>query len=280
MLVKDKDILVQDETQTEENGKKTRKVVHRIAKENMSSAWGDAFDAYLRGITQYYLLFRGRSTRLEFWGYMVAAAIVWLCVYALGVYVEMPMLAYYYALATFIPTLAIAVRRLHDINKNAALYLGILPIIAICGLFIGWYVLIPLLAYLVILMRFWFMETDVQEGFFGPAKENDETYGEDNSYIMKKFLRLAIVLMLICSSITYVGFDDWSKQAEQKEIRNLIDDEIIKLTVEKQLTPEQIEFTKNIMKKTLSDLQGKSVSEEDLIKKVQSTVNSLQKDKK
>ena len=66
----------------------------------MRTAWGDAFDYYLRGITEKYLNFHGRASRLEFWGFMVASGIVFFPLYGLSIYVDMPMLVYYYYLAT------------------------------------------------------------------------------------------------------------------------------------------------------------------------------------
>ena len=74
MLVKDKDILVEDpEKKDGDNAEKSpapqKPQRPKIKKENMRAAWGDAFDYYIRGITEKYLLFRGRASRLEFWGY-------------------------------------------------------------------------------------------------------------------------------------------------------------------------------------------------------------------
>lgn len=103
----------------------------------MRAAWGDAFDYYIRGITEKYLMFRGRASRLEFWGFAVAAGIMWIPLYFVGEYAEMPLLPYYFSLATLLPTVAVTARRLHDINKNAALYLIPGAVLAASGFFIG-----------------------------------------------------------------------------------------------------------------------------------------------
>ncbi len=121
MLVKDKDILVEDpEKKDGDNAEKSpapqKPQRPKIKKENMRAAWGDAFDYYIRGITEKYLLFRGRASRLEFWGYAAAAGIMWIPLYFVGEYAEMPLLPYYFALATLLPTVAVTARRLHDIN--------------------------------------------------------------------------------------------------------------------------------------------------------------------
>lgn len=141
MLVKDKDILVEDpEKKDGDNAEKSpapqKPQRPKIKKENMRAAWGDAFDYYIRGITEKYLLFRGRASRLEFWGYAAAAGIMWIPLYFVGEYAEMPLLPYYFALATLLPTVAVTARRLHDINKNAALYLIPGTVLAASGFFI------------------------------------------------------------------------------------------------------------------------------------------------
>ena len=148
MLVKDKDILVDggEPKKEDENIKKDKIQKPAIKKENMSSAWGDAFDYYLRGITEKYLRFRGRATRFEFWGFMVAASLIWIPFYFVTEYAEMPMLPYYFALATLLPTVAVAARRLHDLNKNAVLFLLPLALLAASGFFIGLYVALTLVA--------------------------------------------------------------------------------------------------------------------------------------
>lgn len=116
MLVKDKDILVEDPEKKDrrQRGKipcPAKAAAAENKKENMRAAWGDAFDYYIRGITEKYLLFRGRASRLEFWGYAAAAGIMWIPLYFVGEYAEMPLLPYYFALATLLPTVAITARR-------------------------------------------------------------------------------------------------------------------------------------------------------------------------
>ena len=151
MLIKDKDILAED-PKPEDTNKKNR---IKIDKKHMREAWGDSFDYYIRGITERYLKFHGRATRLEFWGFFVVSGIILIPLYLLGVYIEMPLLPYYYVAVTFLPAVAVSVRRLHDINKRASLYLALGIIITLSAIFIKWWALIPLALWAIMLIRLW-----------------------------------------------------------------------------------------------------------------------------
>ena len=125
MLMKDKDILSQGNSDNMSNELVNNK--NLINKENMRKAWGDAFDYYFRGITENYLFFHGRATRLEFWGFMLASLIFFFPLYAIGSYVDVPLLAYYFSLVTLIPTFGVMVRRFHDINISGWYTLLLIP---------------------------------------------------------------------------------------------------------------------------------------------------------
>ena len=185
MLMKDKDILADDNNKED---KKEKKQAPKIDKKNMSSAWGDAFDYYIRGITEKYLYFHGRATRLEFFGFMVASFIVFFVMYGLGVYIDMPMLAYYFAGATLIPTIAVLVRRFHDINKKAIVFLVILGICCLSGIFIGFWALILVAVWAVFIAKMLLKPSSVVESIFGPNLEDDEIYEKDNFKSKKLFI--------------------------------------------------------------------------------------------
>jgi uncharacterized membrane protein YhaH (DUF805 family) len=76
-----------------------------------------------------YAVFEGRAPRREYWWYTLFSTIVVVVLFALGrVSVVFTVLAAVYALATFVPTIAVACRRLHDTNKSGWLQLiGIIP---------------------------------------------------------------------------------------------------------------------------------------------------------
>ena len=99
------------------------------------------FKAVEMGYTRY-LDFKGRSSRSEFWWwvlYLIVASMITraIDVFALGTDpVATGLVNTVWGLATFIPQIAISVRRLHDTNKSAWLMLLLLvPLIGIVVFF-------------------------------------------------------------------------------------------------------------------------------------------------
>ena len=99
-----------------------------------------------------YGVFRGRATRGQFWAFIGISIGVWLGVIALAAgivqltetpYIGQVVLVWYwlYPLAAFLPTLAIQVRRLHDVNQSGWLVLigwtGIGPIVLLVFYLMG-----------------------------------------------------------------------------------------------------------------------------------------------
>ncbi|MBO4806621.1 MAG: DUF805 domain-containing protein [Paludibacteraceae bacterium] len=85
-----------------------------------------------------YAVFQGRARRKEFWMFalfnfvicMALSMIGSLFIDSIGMASQIPY--YIYALAAFIPNLAVLVRRLHDVNKSGWWYFIILvPLIGI-----------------------------------------------------------------------------------------------------------------------------------------------------
>lgn len=100
-----------------------------------------------------YAEFSGRATRQEYWMFVL---INFLIAFAIG-FVEglagsTGVLSLLYALAVFIPSLAVLVRRLHDSGKS------------------GWWVLIAFVPLLgaVVLLIFAVLPSDSAENEFGP----------------------------------------------------------------------------------------------------------------
>ena len=91
----------------------------------------EAYKKFLRN----YANFNGRSTRADFWW-------VVLCNFCIGVVLGIiggllgenglrivTIISYIYELAILVPTLALIVRRLHDINKSGwYIFMGLIPI--------------------------------------------------------------------------------------------------------------------------------------------------------
>ena len=81
-------------------------------------------EALKRCFTQY-ATFSGRARRSEYWYFFLLNMLVSLIGGAL-----LPPLAGIYALAVIIPTIAVGVRRLHDIGKSGVYYLvGLIPMV-------------------------------------------------------------------------------------------------------------------------------------------------------
>ncbi len=277
MLIKDKDILVDDEKKdiSAANIKKDKVQKPKIDKTNMSSAWGDAFDYYLLGVTEKYLRFRGRATRLEFWGFMASAALIWIPFYFICEYVDMPLLPYYFAVATFLPTLAVTARRLHDTNKNAVWFLLPLAIFAASGFFIGLYLALTLLLlWSIFLIKILSDKTDEKTGFYGEPNTNDEVYGDDSIRIIKKFRTIAISILFIWCIVSAVKLEDWSRQVEQRVTIDNIMKQVITQGENANLSPEQLQKAQSQMINVLKGLSGKTVSPEDIQKQINDAISA------
>jgi len=71
-----------------------------------------------------YLVFNGRATRSEYWYYGLFNSIIIL------VLAFIPILDILYILATFLPSIAVSIRRLHDIGKSGWwLLINLIPIV-------------------------------------------------------------------------------------------------------------------------------------------------------
>lgn len=97
---------------------------------------------YKKVVFENYANFNGRARRSEYWyyslmnfiicmGFLAVAAIVYLLTVDPTITLIFVFVMYgLYALATFIPNLAVAVRRLHDVGKSGWFYfVGLIPVI-------------------------------------------------------------------------------------------------------------------------------------------------------
>lgn len=83
---------------------------------------------YYLDVFRNYASFDGRARRKEYWMFTLIHIIVLYVLLALGIFVSGIFLILYfvYALASFLPTLGVTIRRMHDTGKS------------------GWYMLIPI----------------------------------------------------------------------------------------------------------------------------------------
>jgi uncharacterized membrane protein YhaH (DUF805 family) len=80
---------------------------------------------YLK-VLQNYATFKGRASRSEYWYFVLFNIIFSIALSYVGGVVNLPILYTIYSLALLIPSIAVAVRRMHDVGKS------------------GWFILIPI----------------------------------------------------------------------------------------------------------------------------------------
>ena len=80
---------------------------------------------YLK-VLQNYATFKGRASRSEYWYFVLFNIIFSIALSYVSGVVNLPILYTIYSLALLIPSIAVAVRRMHDVGKS------------------GWFILIPI----------------------------------------------------------------------------------------------------------------------------------------
>ena len=91
------------------------------------------FIDYYKLALQNYATFTGRSRRSEYWYFFLGNFLI--AAVLMGLFVATESMIFYavymlYALAVFIPSLAVAVRRLHDTDKSGwFLLIGLIPLV-------------------------------------------------------------------------------------------------------------------------------------------------------
>ena len=73
-----------------------------------------------------YAVFGGRARRSEYWYFALFSTIISIVFQISEISLGMPYLSTLYSLAVLIPSIAVGVRRMHDVNKS------------------GWFILIPI----------------------------------------------------------------------------------------------------------------------------------------
>lgn len=81
-------------------------------------------------VLEKYTEFSGRARRKEFWMFTLFNTIFTILFYLIGIWSGIGLLSFIYGFVMLVPSIAVTVRRLHDINRN------------------GWYILILLIPYL------------------------------------------------------------------------------------------------------------------------------------
>jgi uncharacterized membrane protein YhaH (DUF805 family) len=80
---------------------------------------------YLK-VLKNYAVFEGRARRSEYWFFALISTIISIALVVIGYRTGLDILDSLYSLAVLIPSLAVGVRRIHDVNKS------------------GWFVIVPI----------------------------------------------------------------------------------------------------------------------------------------
>ena len=77
-----------------------------------------------------YAVFAGRARRMEYWMFFLFNLIISIVLTCIDVFVGTAVLGMIYSLAVLIPSLAVAVRRLHDTDRSGWwILIGLVPVI-------------------------------------------------------------------------------------------------------------------------------------------------------
>jgi uncharacterized membrane protein YhaH (DUF805 family) len=126
--------------------------------------WGEIMNWYLQALKKY-ADFSGRARRKEYWFYilfyLIILVVLAICDGFIGTTMQgagIGILTGIYALAVLIPTLAVAVRRLHDTGRS------------------GWWIFIQLVPIVGIFILLYFLVSDSNPGTnaYGPSPKEGE----------------------------------------------------------------------------------------------------------
>lgn len=110
------------------------------------------------GVLKKYAVFAGRARRMEFWMFLLINFIVSIILTCIDIFVGTAVLGMIYSLAVLIPSLAVTVRRLHDIDRT------------------GWWVLIALVPVIgaIVLLVFAVLDGTPGSNRFGDNPKGSE----------------------------------------------------------------------------------------------------------
>lgn len=103
-------------------------------------------DWFKKVVLKNYVNFEGRARRKEYWNFILVYMMIYLPLYVLTIVATLNqdsssgiigILLMVFALGMFLPSLAVAVRRLHDVNKSGwFILIGIIPLIGLYLLYL------------------------------------------------------------------------------------------------------------------------------------------------
>ena len=129
---------------------------------------------FRRILTDHYADFHGRTARAEFWHYILVYLVISILLDILGI----RLLSTVVGLALLVPTLAITVRRLHDVGKSGWLVLiPIVPTFLTLSLFYLSWLLGVIFALATVLCSAYLIYLYVLPGMVGPNQFGPDPKG-------------------------------------------------------------------------------------------------------
>ncbi|MCD8034791.1 MAG: DUF805 domain-containing protein [Alistipes sp.] len=85
---------------------------------------------YLKVVKEHYADFKGRARRREYWMFVLFNLLFAVAAALVGAMIRFPFLSTLYGLAVLVPSIAVGVRRLHDLGKSGwMLLLCLIPLV-------------------------------------------------------------------------------------------------------------------------------------------------------
>ena len=104
-----------------------------------------SFTDAVRKVLSNYVTFTGRASRSEYWWWVLAYVLAMLVAAAIDAMLGIDLVQLIFGLGLFLPSLAVAVRRLHDTGRSGWwVLLGLIPIVG--ALVLIWFYIQPSVA--------------------------------------------------------------------------------------------------------------------------------------
>ena len=98
----------------------------------------EQFNWYLKCLKQSYADFKGRARRSELWYFILFNFVIGLVLGVLGAIIGTNLFGEIYSLAVLVPTVAVWVRRMHDIGKSGWwVLLCLVPLVNLYLIYLG-----------------------------------------------------------------------------------------------------------------------------------------------
>lgn len=89
----------------------------------MLNKWRDIIEWYVNVIKNY-IQFNGRARREEYWMFILSNIFISIAIGFIGGIIGLPIISTVYALLVIMPSLAVGVRRFHDVGKSGWIFIG------------------------------------------------------------------------------------------------------------------------------------------------------------